>query len=386
MLKTRKRSHIQTVRKTRRHRAQLQCFLFLVRRSTAKSRSAVQRYFSTFMTKRDIRIALIEACRKGMYHMAQLAWLLVDEEYSEAALCVACENGHEHIVRMFLEKGKLSSRVLEVVCIEGQEEMLRILLDAGAQHMVEPVLLLHAIYNGHTGIAKILLRDTHLVPTIDDVRLAKLYQRYAILQCLCEHPALRTNVELFALARSGEFTEELKQSILSEEPDVDTISIPYTNQTVADIVELEDVPILEALCNNKIIVVKVRDSYFTVDRERLVKEIREHTLIRFRCTRELYGAPTYNDVDSTTPYVALKGVGVYFVKQSVLYSAMCKYRILVLEESGEKLDFVASYDAVQAQPGRNLDGQPVDIRGSDHCQAGTAQTVFHVRGGILHKN
>jgi hypothetical protein len=131
------------------------------------------------------------------------------------------------------------------------------------------------------------------------------------------------------------------------------------------------------------IVFKAKNSYFTIPIDTIRDAIADGSQVRHKCSKELVGAPYAKDVDMKNPYYYVQGNGNFMVPLASLGAAMKKYKILELVETDEVLENVASALIVQSSPGRNMYGDPVNIVSADHCQGGTRQKVFNVKGVLL---
>lgn len=160
-------------------------------------------------------------------------------------------------------------------------------------------------------------------------------------------------------------------------------NVPFSNQQVYDFEENEEVPVLSLLSTMGNIVFKAKNSYFTLPIDQLNNSRHDGSQIRYKCTRELSGAPFDTDVDLSTPYYYIQGNGNFIVPLSELISGLRKYKVLELVETDTVLENVASAKSVQTSPGVNRYDEQVNIVSADHCQGGTKQKVFELRGVIL---
>jgi hypothetical protein len=186
--------------------------------------------------------------------------------------------------------------------------------------------------------------------------------------------------------------------------------------------EVEYIPIAVELSVRDNLLVRSNQSFFTLSLSTLEGEFATNTNIRFECNREWEGGSIHTqDVMTDIPYYYMKGNGNFLVKQSQLRSAMKQYSIIELVKSDKHIPYVASYQTVQGTRGFLLDGTPMipeayvgepmrepsggvtddfndqPIRGpsgevilhnfayvsADHCQSGTGQTVYEIRGVVL---
>jgi hypothetical protein len=161
------------------------------------------------------------------------------------------------------------------------------------------------------------------------------------------------------------------------------ITLPFANQQVYDFEENEEVPMITLLSKMGHIIFKARDSYFTLPVERLYDAMDDESQVRYKCNSKLEGAPYTHQVDMANPYYYIQGNGNFIVSLAALNSGLHEYKVLELVESTETLENIASANSVQTTPGVNRFGNQVDIVSADHCQAGTQQKVFELRGVIL---
>jgi len=163
------------------------------------------------------------------------------------------------------------------------------------------------------------------------------------------------------------------------------ITIPFTNQQVYDFEENEEVPMITILSRMGSIIFKAKESYFTLPLEQVEKSHSDGSQIRYKCNGELHGAPVEGEVDMETPYYYVQGNGNFIVPLHELTSALLKYKIIELVQTDIVLDYVASAKAIIMSPTDpvNRYGEDVNIVSADHCQAGTNQRVFTIKGVIL---
>lgn len=165
--------------------------------------------------------------------------------------------------------------------------------------------------------------------------------------------------------------------------DIPEVKVKFADQQVYDFEENEEVSILSILSKMGNIVFKAKNSYFTIPLDTIRDAITDGSQIRHKCSKELAGAPYAKDVDMKNPYYYVQGNGNFIVPLASLGAAMKKYKILELVETDEVLENVASARSVQSSPGLNMYGNPVNIVSADHCQGGTRQKVFNLKGVLL---
>lgn len=164
---------------------------------------------------------------------------------------------------------------------------------------------------------------------------------------------------------------------------LDTVEVSYANQKVFDFEEADEVPIETLLSGDDHLIFKAKNSYFALPRQTIYDGIGDDSQIRFECKKELDGAPYEKDVDIWTSYYYIQGNGNFLVLESELDEALDTYKVCELVETTKILKNVASANSVQITPGINRSGQQVNIVSADHCQAGTPQKVFQLKGVIL---
>ena len=336
------------------------------------------------MTERDIHVAMFVASQKGMTNVVRLALLLVDS-YHDSALCAAVGNNHLATVKVFFKEQEPSLCALETACMEGHVDILDYMLPKRTT-LVGTSLLSLAIHNNRPRIVARLLQDSRIVPSYSSMSLASLYGNMEIVDELLKHPCFDGDQELFDRARKRQFSEDVNNRILRDVPNVKETYVPYTHQTVFNIVGLEEQTMFESVCGRTNLILKIKDSYVSTDRERFVEDIENKSVVRVPCSQELLGAPYLSDVDMYTPYVMLQGNGMYLVKQSILLEALRLYSVLELVETEEVVEYLASYEVVQLTPGVGLQGNPVNVRDSDHCQKGTRRNVYTVQGVVFRES
>ena len=162
-----------------------------------------------------------------------------------------------------------------------------------------------------------------------------------------------------------------------------TVDVPYTNQKVFDFEEVDEVPMLSLLSKMGNIVFKAKDSYFTLPADKIYDAMDDGSQVRYKCTSRIEGAPFTHQVDMENPYYYIQGNGNFVVSLAALNSGLHNHKVLELVETSEILENVASAQSVQVSPGVTRYGGDVNIVSADHCQAGTQQTVFELRGVIL---
>jgi len=154
-----------------------------------------------------------------------------------------------------------------------------------------------------------------------------------------------------------------------------------------------DTETLQSAIAKGYIVIKTGSTYFTLDRDETIKAIREGSSVRYQCTsmRDA-GIVRFENVENIQ-YVYIQGNGNYLVPLEEFLNAMIQYPILEFTSTGRTLPYISSAQVIQSlerpldAEGRPLNryGQPINIMSADHCQEGTAQVVFKIKGYILGK-
>jgi hypothetical protein len=149
-----------------------------------------------------------------------------------------------------------------------------------------------------------------------------------------------------------------------------------------------ELPLITELSMRDTIVIKAVNSYFSMSRNDIDKNIKTNANTRFECLREMIaGSFVYEkDVVVNVPYYYIQGVGNFLVRKKQLLAAINKYSIIEMIKTDKKIQSLATYGVVQREPGLRLDGIPLDegsYVSADHCQAGTQQNVYDIRGVVL---
>lgn len=142
-------------------------------------------------------------------------WLVAREGTADDALVHAARTGQDEVVRTLLAPGfgwgvasqwAMNDAALYAVC-DGHEETLRMLLDVGGVdvHGFGKVLLDHAVYFGHAGIARLLLEhgvdpvanDNDLLKHAagrGDLEIARVLLEYGADPCVDDNVLLKNAV------------------------------------------------------------------------------------------------------------------------------------------------------------------------------------------------
>jgi ankyrin repeat protein len=286
--------------------------------------------------------------------------------------------------------------------IEERGGMTARLLDGEPAAAPTTAELFTAIRLGRTGdVADLIRRGVNVnAPEEDTDRTtpiqaaAALDNRFDVLQVLVEagaDPAATDAHGVNALEETTRGSAYNNRRFLTERfpalgpkaIDIPEVKVKFADQQVYDFEENEEVSILSILSKMGNIVFKAKNSYFTIPIDTIRDAIADGSQVRHKCSKELVGAPYAKDVDMKNPYYYVQGNGNFMVPLASLGAAMKKYKILELVETDEVLENVASALIVQSSPGRNMYGDPVNIVSADHCQGGTRQKVFNVKGVLL---
>lgn len=275
------------------------------------------------------------------------------------------------------------------------------MLDAPAEAPTTPELFT-AIRLGRTGdVADLIRRGANVNVREEDDDLFTplmaasvsdntLYIAHDLVDAGADPAALdahgRTALDIATENNAGAVREYLlkKFPALGPKPiDIPEVKVKFSDQQVYDFEENEEVSILSILSKMGYIVFKAKNSYFTIPLDTIRGAITDGSQIRYKCSKELAGAPYAKDVDMKHPYYYVQGNGNFIVPLASLGAAMKKYKILELVETDEVLENVASALSVQSSPGMNQYGEAVNIVSADHCQGGTRQKVFNLKGVLL---
>jgi len=366
-------------------------------------------------------IALTLAIQEGIDGIVEL--LLKDERidataYDNRAVCEAAEHENGYIMRLLLEIPDVDPTVDNNYPIRyaSEEGFLEIVEELMRDSRVDPSAegnapLLLAIQNNHEEVVMALLTDPRVDPSVDDnqaIQYAAENKNLELISILyCDYPNVSNNKNILEMAREGKYTENVNTHILrlySDSPekvcavdidsqerlvDISENTLVYTpNMTSYNFIENEEVPIRTELCRRDNILIKATNSFFTLSRSDIEKNLKTHTHIRFECSGEMIpGSFIYSkDVVVNIPYYYIQGIGNFLVTKEQLISAMNTYSIIELVKSGKHIPVLTSYGVVQGEPGRLLDGTPMQdgaYMSADHCQAGTEQNVYDIYGIIL---
>ena len=165
--------------------------------------------------------------------------------------------------------------------------------------------------------------------------------------------------------------------------ELEEMTIQHNGEKVFDFEEADEVPFENILSGDDHLIFKAKNSYFALPRETIYNGLGDDSAVRFECKEELTGAPYKKDVNMEHPYYYIQGNGNFLVLESELDAALDKYKVCELVETTKVLKNVASANSVQMTPGVNRSGEDIDIASADHCQAGTPQKVFQLKGVLM---
>lgn len=163
-------------------------------------------------------------------------------------------------------------------------------------------------------------------------------------------------------------------------PPVEPKEVVYIEEPMCyHIIEMEDMSVLQAICQGDV-VFKLGNSYIATDKKNLDSDVEDRTTIRFKCNRELDGAPRMRDVDGTEYYLLQLTGNVLVDRQNFGNLLWTPYPVFELVESGTTFPFTASATSVLAEGGydRSVVGTEVNIVSADHCQAGSDRKLYTV--------
>jgi ankyrin repeat protein len=289
------------------------------------------------------------------------------ESNGETSLHIASNQGCITIVRLLLARGanidaETSDGMTSLwIAIEaGELDVVRLLLARGAN--IEKI-----DHNGNTPLL--------FASYVGDFRLVNL---------LLEKGADRNRKN-----RDGKTAYEIAKTeqirvLLRPIPPVaiEETTIPFANQKVYDFIEVEDVPIETLMGKTDTLIFKIGNGYFSFPKSQIVSNYSDGSSVRYKCKRE--GFPTSETVVLTEPYYYLQGTSNALVSLDVLKSAINKYGALELVDTGEMVDILASANSItMLDTGLDPYGRQPNIVSADHCQTGTAQKVYSVKGLII---
>jgi len=152
-----------------------------------------------------------------------------------------------------------------------------------------------------------------------------------------------------------------------------------------------DTETLQSATGKGYIVVKIGTTYFTLDRNEVIRSIKDGSSIRYQCKNMREGGIVRFENVENTQYVYIQGNGNYLVPLEEFLNAMMQYPILEFTSTGRTLPYMSSAQVIQSllrptdADGRPLNryGKPINIVSADHCQEGTQQVVYAVKGYVL---
>ena len=323
----------------------------------------------------------------------------------------ADENGHTSlyiasyfcridVVKELLDRGanieaadKTGRTSLYIASHEGCSTIVRDLLSRGANIEAETntgeTSLMIAVWFGHLDTASLLIKRGANIEKIDDKGNTSLFVAsfagdFHMVKMLLQKGADRNRKN-----QDGETAYDVAKTqkirdLLRPTPPVaiEETTIPFANQKVYDFIELEDVPIEALVGKPDTLVFKIGNGYFSFPKSQIVSNYSNGSSVRYKCKSE--GFPTSETVVLTEPYYYLQGTSNALVQLDVLKSAIDKYGALELVDTGKMVDILASANSVtMLDTGLDPYGRQPNVVSADHCQAGTAQKVYSVKGLII---
>ena len=291
---------------------------------------------------------------------------------------------------------------LRLACDFGNEKAAEMLLsDSRVDPSVENnAPLLSASEENHDSIVLLLLQDPRVDPSVGDnspVQYAAMNRNKGLIDVLLRYPAVSANKNIFRFACEGKYTPGINEFIISKFPEesctpeepIEEITQKYDPSIVSyNFIEISEIPLITELSMRDTIVIKATNSYFTLSRSDIEKNFKTNENTRFECLREMIaGSFIYEkDVVVNVPYYYIQGVGNFLVRKAQLLAAMNKYSIIEMIKTEKKIQSLATYGVVQRESGLRLDGNPLEegsYVSADHCQAGSQQNVYEIRGIVL---
>jgi hypothetical protein len=157
--------------------------------------------------------------------------------------------------------------------------------------------------------------------------------------------------------------------------------------TVFDPIEGE-VPVADAIATigeSGNLIVKVGDSLSVLNMEQyLLPGLRDGSLIRYACTGPTGLMVLPNNLYGQDPLVYIQGLssGNFLVRFHELLKVMWKKGVYAIELTDSKtlLPQIASFAVVfkNVEAGTNWADEPINVVGSDHCQAGSSQKLYSI--------
>jgi hypothetical protein len=152
-----------------------------------------------------------------------------------------------------------------------------------------------------------------------------------------------------------------------------------------------DAETLQSAVGKGYIVVKIGPTYFTLDRDNVIKNIKDGSSVRYQCKSMREGGIVRFENVENTQYIYIQGNGNYLMPLDEFLNAMIQYPILEFTSTGTTLPYMSSSQVIQSlerptdAEGRPLNryNQPITLVSADHCQEGTQQVVYKIKGYVL---
>lgn len=120
--------------------------------------------------------------------------------------------------------------------------------------------------------------------------------------------------------------------------------------------------------------------YFSYPRSSIVDSLRRNENLRYKCKREMEGAPRINNISYPSPaYFIISGPQPFMVPLSHIIGWIdnSAVRIFDIIDTGKQIDTMTSWHSIiEGYEGRGLRGHPVNIRSSEHCNPGTSHREY----------
>jgi hypothetical protein len=167
-------------------------------------------------------------------------------------------------------------------------------------------------------------------------------------------------------------------------PPLEALEVTYTTEPmVYDFTELGEVSMLEVVTGGEQLVFKLpkSDTYNCTPGDELLNQMEDRSSVFYECKAELDGAPYVKDVFVETPYFRLRLNGNFMIPMASLVKAInSRFLVFELVETVKKIEFLAAFSSVQITPGVDGLGRQVNIVSADHCQKGSHQDVYELKG------
>ena len=120
--------------------------------------------------------------------------------------------------------------------------------------------------------------------------------------------------------------------------------------------------------------------YFAYPRSSIIDSLRRNENLRYKCKREMEGAPRINNISYPFPaYFIISGPQSFMIPLSHIVGWIDnpEVRIFDIIDTGKQIDVMTSWHSIQeGYEGRGLRGQQINIRSSEHCNPGTSHREY----------